>query len=84
MCKYENNKIMEDILIKADIIDLKLELWLRQRNHNSIVWTTKQGDNIPINQMTDEHLINAIKIIEKIEDRRAFLLELEGDLVNLG
>ena len=74
---------MEDILIKADIRDLELELWLRQRNNNSIVWTTKQGENIPINQMTDEHLINAIKRIEKFEDRQNFLLELVGDEVNL-
>ena len=74
---------MEDILIKADIRDLELELWLRQRNNNSIVWTTKQGDNIPINQMTDEHLINAIKLSKKIIDRQNFLLELEGDVVNL-
>ena len=74
---------MEDILIKADIRDLELELWLRQRNNNSIVWTTKQGDNIPINQMTDEHLINAIKLSKKIIDRQNFLLEREGDVVNL-
>ena len=75
---------MEDTLIKADISDLELELWLRQRNNNSIVWTTKQGENIPINQMTDEHLINAIKLSRKIIDRQNFLLELEGDIVNLG
>ena len=74
---------MEDTLIKADISDLELELWLRQRNNNSIVWTTKQGDNIPINQMTDEHLINAIKLSRKIIDRQNFLLELEGDVVNI-
>ena len=74
---------MEDTLIKADISDLELELWLRQRNNNSIVWTTKQGENIPINQMTDEHLINAIKLSRKIIDRQNFLLELEGDVVNI-
>ena len=74
---------MEDTLIKADIRDLELELWLRQRNNNSIVWTTKQGDNIPINQMTDEHLINAINLSKKVIDRQNFLLELEGDVVNL-
>lgn len=74
---------MEDILIKADIRDLELELWLRQRNNNSIVWTTKQGENIPINQMTDEHLINAIKRIEKFEDIQNFRLELEAKLPHL-
>ena len=74
---------MENTLIKADIRDLELELWLRQRNNNSIVWTTKQGENIPINQMTDEHLINAINLSKKVIDRQNFLLELEGDVVNL-
>ena len=71
---------MDNTLIKADINDLQLELWLRHRNNNSIVWTTKQGENIPINQMTDEHLINTINLMEKIKEYKMFQLEHEGEI----
>jgi hypothetical protein len=71
---------MDNTLIKAGINDLQLELWLRHRNNNSIVWTTKQGENIPINQMTDEHLINTINLMEKIKEYKMFQLEHEGEI----
>lgn len=71
---------MDNTLIKAGINDLQLELWLRHRNNNSIVWTTKQGEQIPINQMTDEHLINTINLIEKIKENKMFQLEHEGEI----
>ena len=71
---------MDNTLIKAGINDLQLELWLRHRNNNSIVWTTKQGENIPINQMTDEHLINTINLMEKIREYKMFQLEHEGEI----
>ena len=48
---------------KANIQDLKLELWLRQRNSGSIIWTTKDGKNIPIKDMDNKHLVNALKIL---------------------
>lgn len=71
---------MDNTLIKADINDLQLELWLRHRNNNSIVWTTKQGENIPINQMTDEHLINTINLMEKIREYKMVQFEHEGEI----
>lgn len=48
---------------KATIQDLKLELWLRQRNSGSIIWTTKDGKNIPIKDMDNNHLVNALKML---------------------
>lgn len=48
---------------KATIQDLKLELWLRQRNSGSIIWTTKDGKNIPIKDMDNNHLVNTLKML---------------------
>lgn len=48
---------------KATIQDLKLELWLRQRNSGSIIWTTKDNKNIPIKDMDNNHLVNALKML---------------------
>lgn len=49
--------------MKANLNDLKLELFLR--NRNNLIWTTKNNVDIPISKMSDEHLINTIKLIEK-------------------
>lgn len=48
---------------KATIKDLELELWLRQRNSSSIIWTTKDGKNISIKDMDNNHLVNALKML---------------------
>lgn len=57
---------------RATIQDLKLELWLRQRNSGSIIWTTKDGKNIPIKDMDNNHLVNALKmlLIQKEKQRK--------------
>ena len=52
---------------KATIQDLKLELWLRQRNSGSIIWTTKDGKNIPIKYMDTDHLINTFNMLLRQE-----------------
>ena len=44
----------------ADIEDLTKELWLRQRNEGQVKWKTKDGKQIPIKDMTTQHIINAI------------------------
>ena len=53
---------------KAIIQDLKLELWLRQRNSSSIIWTTKDGKNISIKDMDNNHLVNTLKMLLKQEE----------------
>lgn len=49
----------------ATYSDLKLELWLRQRNADNILWETKNGDKLSIRKMSDAHLVNAIKCLER-------------------
>lgn len=63
-------------MVEATLDDLKLELWLRQREKKEIVWVTKQGIQIPINNMTDEHIINAINCIIRQDEK----LEHIGDI----
>lgn len=55
--------------MKATLEDLKRELWLRNRNNGSIVWTTKDRRKIPINEMSYEHLLNTINMIMQIQER---------------
>lgn len=52
--------------MKANLKDLKLELWLRLRDSGEIKWTTKDGRQITIKEMSIEHLINTINLIEKV------------------
>ena len=47
----------------ATIEDLLKELWLRKRNSGGIVWKTKNGEEIPIKDVSDSHLINAINCV---------------------
>ena len=64
--------------IKATLDDLKLEAWLRNREKERIVWTTKVGFDIPINKMTDTHLANTIAMLEKYEEEEWEYLEALG------
>lgn len=54
----------------AKLNDLKVELWLRQRERGSIIWRTKEGKEIPIKEMTDAHLLNTINLLEEVEEER--------------
>lgn len=63
-------------MVEATLGDLELELWLRQREKKEIVWVTKQGIQIPINDMTDDHIINAINCIIRQDEK----LEHIGDI----
>lgn len=53
---------------RADLNDLYNELWLRKRNSGKLVWITKDGKEIPIKDMTDEHLERAIKRMVEIKE----------------
>ena len=53
----------------ATLDDLKKEAWLRCRNAGEIVWRTKEGKEIPIKEMSDQHLLNAIN---RLIDRNEF------------
>lgn len=57
----------------ADIQDLELELWLRQRNSGSIYWKTKDGREIPIKDMDNHHLTNTLKMLQKHYEREDFI-----------
>ena len=54
--------------MKADYNDLIQELWLRMRNSGEIRWKTRNGEEIPIKDMSDSHLMNAIHMLEKQEE----------------
>lgn len=66
-------------MIKADIEDLEKELWLRQRE--DMIWETKDGEQIPLKEMTTEHIINAIKYVYKHNTMRDIILG-NSDVLN--
>lgn len=49
----------------SDLENLEKELWLRLRNNGTLTWRTKEGKDIPIKDMSDQHLINAIRMIQR-------------------
>lgn len=53
---------------KAGINDLEREAWLRAREKGEIVWQTKDGRQIPIKEMTYEHLVNTIRMLIRHEE----------------
>lgn len=62
----------------ARLEDLKRELWLRLRESGKIIWTTKEGKEIPIKDMSFSHLCNTIRMIEKAEEEWEMYLEALG------
>jgi len=64
----------------ATYSDLKLELWLRQREADNILLETKNGDKLSIRQMSDSHLVNAIKFLERQSDYEDECLEALGSI----
>ena len=67
-------------MTKATLKDLHLELWLRMREAKEIIWTTKDGKQIPIQEMSDEHLVNAINMLERHKEEEAEIWDHLGDM----
>ena len=64
--------------VTAKYEDLMKERWLRQRDNGEIQWETKDGRNIPIKDMGDDHLENTIKLLEEIESKASILEDIGG------
>jgi hypothetical protein len=52
---------------EATTQDILMEIWLRERNSGEIVWRTRNGNNVAINEMTDTHLKNVLNMLERNE-----------------
>ena len=64
--------------MKATLDDLLRELWLRRRNNSEIIWITKDKKEIPINEMTDSHLINTINMLARYREFADIAAEFEA------
>lgn len=60
---------------RASERDLELEIWLRERNAGRIRWKTGTGEEIPISEMTGEHLRNALRMVRKVNEINEIILE---------
>lgn len=74
MTKEKEQKVL------ATLEDLERELWLRVRESGKLVWTTKEGNVIPIKEMSNVHLWNAIKMLYRNQKAEEDYLEAPGSI----
>ena len=53
----------------ANIDELRLEQFLRNRNSGKLVWKTKEGRIIPLKELFDEHLTNILNVYYRNKDQ---------------
>ena len=66
------------VLKRAGLQDLLFERWLRRRNEGALVWTKASGESVPIKDMSDEHLNNAIAMLERSAEMQEHLADYEA------
>lgn len=64
----------------ASMEDLLLELFLRKRESGSLIWKTKEGKIIPIKDLSDNHLISVIRMIDRKNEQMWNNLEALGSI----
>jgi hypothetical protein len=64
----------------ATLEDLERELWLRVRESGELVWITKDGNVIPIKEMSNTHLWNTIKMLYRNPKAEEDYLEALGSI----
>lgn len=63
--------------------DLRLEYWLRKRNSGRLVWRTRTGDEIPIKDLSDKHLVNILDMFDAKYDYEIDKYQYNELLANL-
>lgn len=54
-------------MIAAGKREIELELFLRMRK-KSLVWVTKQGEKIPLANLSNSHLVNIYNMLNRLEE----------------
>ena len=68
----------------ADLNDIRLELWLRERGDRELGWITKDGREIPIRDMSIEHLRNVARMLDGKEEFSQLVYEAKLDTIDAG
>ncbi len=67
-----SNREKDLIISVEDPISALHYLWGEQKRREKVYWRMKDGNLIDIENMTDEHLDNTVKMLGKMVDERAF------------
>lgn len=50
--------------------DIQFEMFLRARKKKQLIWKTKEGNYIPLQKISDEHLMNILKKMIEFESKK--------------